>query len=69
MKKTILRYCIYSFILLSIISFVSLNIGNTEFPLFSFNTSFENFDVESSTLPDVEAVKNTLILFREMFSY
>ncbi len=68
MKKRILKLSIYSFIALSAISFIYLNISNPEFPLLDINHSVKSFDVPASTLPDVEAVKNTLLLFKEMFT-
>jgi len=68
MKKPIFNFVIASVILLSAVSFVYINMGNPEFPLFSMTTEIPKFDVPSSTLPDVEAVKNTILFIREMLS-
>lgn len=68
MKKPIFNLVVVLFMALSAVSFVYLNMGNTEFPLFSVATEIKSFDVPSSTLPDVEAVKNTILFIREMLS-
>lgn len=68
MKKTSTKIMFASLILLSMVSFIYLNTSNPDFPLFSIGSEIKSFDVPSSTLPDVEAVKNTLIFIKEMFS-
>ncbi len=68
MKKLAFKFLVYSFVVLSVTSFVFLNIDNPDFTLFNVSTDINKFDVPSSTLPDVEAVKNTILIFKEMWN-
>ena len=69
MKKQFKYIFIFSLVILSITSFVFLNANNSEFALFEFDIEWSGFQVSSSTLPDVEAVKNTLILIKEILLF
>lgn len=67
MKKQF-RFCLVAVVVFcSVLSFVYLNYqSTTEFVWFDFSKDFPSFNVSSSTLPNVEAVKSTLIFIKEL---
>lgn len=69
MKKRHISAAFLCLFVLSMCSFVFLNKENPDFALFSLNTEIPSFNVAPSHLPDVEAVKNTILLFKEIILF
>jgi hypothetical protein len=69
MKKRHISTAFLCLFVLSICSFVFLNKENPDFALFTFPTELPTFNVAPSHLPDVEAVKNTILLIKEIILF
>lgn len=69
MKKRYKTLILLTILAISLASFVYLNAGNSDFALFNFGDDLKSFNVAPSELPDVEAVKNTLIFMKELILF
>lgn len=69
MKKRLRSYIFIFIACISISSYVYLNSENPDFAILNIKQELPAFNVSHSNLPDVEAVKNTLIFIKEIILF